>query len=180
MPHLNRLLLSLTFLLVVLGNVSALHADIPSATQESQPILTTQPADNNALNSSLSIEHSDNPDLPDKHPAQGSDQWIVLISIVALIALVAGFVHSGIGFGFGIVAIGLMPLVIDARHTHLLVSLCAVPVQMGTVWAYRKGVVWRPLLFALAGAVIGLPLGLWLFNSINLDWLTRGTGSHCC
>ncbi|MFG0288050.1 MAG: sulfite exporter TauE/SafE family protein, partial [Rhodopirellula sp. JB044] len=31
-------------------------------------------------------------------------------------------------------------------------------------------------LFALAGAVIGLPLGLWLFNSINLDWLTRGTG----
>ncbi|MFG0264518.1 MAG: sulfite exporter TauE/SafE family protein [Rhodopirellula sp. JB055] len=102
--------------------------------------------------------------------------WIVVIGLVAAIAFSAGFVHSGIGFGFGIVAIGLMPLVIDARHTHLLVSLCAVPVQMGTVWAYRRGVVWRPLLFALGGALVGLPLGLWLFNSINLDWLTRGTG----
>ncbi len=96
--------------------------------------------------------------------------------MVALIALLAGFVHSGIGFGFGIVAIALMPLVIDARQTHLLVSLVAVPVQLGTVWAYRKGVVWKPLLFALTGAAIGLPVGLWLFKSINLDWLTRITG----
>lgn len=107
--------------------------------------------------------------------AMESTSW-ALIGLVAVIAFVAGFVHSGIGFGFGIVAIGLMPFVIDARQTHLLVSLCAVPVQLGTVWAYRRGIVWRPLLIALAGATIGLPLGLWLFHSINLDWLTRGTG----
>ncbi|QEG20387.1 sulfite exporter TauE/SafE family protein [Mariniblastus fucicola] len=105
-----------------------------------------------------------------------SGNWLLTILIVAVIAFVAGVVHSGIGFGFGIVAIGVMPLVIDARQTQLLVSLLAIPVQIGTVWAYRRGFAWRPLLYAFAGAIIGLPLGLWLFKSINLDWLTRGTG----
>ncbi|MBB02793.1 MAG: hypothetical protein CMJ47_09115 [Planctomyces sp.] len=118
-----------------------------------------------------------NTNVPAPNQTETVDTWFSSgLLVVALIALAAGFVHSGIGFGFGIVAIALMPLVIDARQTHLLVSLAAVPVQLGTVWAYRKGVVWKPLLFALVGATIGLPAGLWLFQTINLDWLTRGTG----
>ncbi|WP_168565022.1 sulfite exporter TauE/SafE family protein [Crateriforma spongiae] len=159
-----RTLFALAMVMIVTCGATPLQADDPTSAETS---MTTRPV---SVGNGIS-KPMDNPNLNDI-----GNGWVIVIAVVALIAFAAGFVHSGIGFGFGIVAIGLMPLVIDARQTHLLVSLCAVPVQMGTVWAYRKGVVWRPLLFALAGALIGLPLGLWLFHSINLDWLTRGTG----
>ncbi|TWU62477.1 sulfite exporter TauE/SafE family protein [Crateriforma conspicua] len=159
-----RTLFALAMVMIVTCGATPLQADDPTSAETS---MTTRPV---SVGNGIS-------DPMDNHNANDiGNGWVIVIAVVALIAFAAGFVHSGIGFGFGIVAIGLMPLVIDARKTHLLVSLCAVPVQMGTVWAYRKGVVWRPLLFALAGALIGLPLGLWLFHSINLDWLTRGTG----
>ncbi|WP_165701093.1 sulfite exporter TauE/SafE family protein [Crateriforma conspicua] len=164
MTSIFRTLLALVMVMIATCGATALQADDPTS---AGTLMTT---------SAVSGEAGISDPMDNADPNGIGHGWAMLIAVVALIAFAAGFVHSGIGFGFGIVAIGLMPLVIDARQTHLLVSLCAVPVQMGTVWAYRKGVVWRPLLFALAGALVGLPLGLWLFHSINLDWLTRGTG----
>ncbi|TWU04399.1 sulfite exporter TauE/SafE family protein [Stieleria varia] len=100
--------------------------------------------------------------------------WVI-VSICA-IALAAGFIHSAIGFGFGIVAVTLMPLVIDARQAHVLISLASVPVLIGTVWTYREGADYRSLLKALAGAAIGLPLGVLAFERMSMDYLVRGTG----
>lgn len=95
---------------------------------------------------------------------------------IALIALLAGFVHSAIGFGFGIVAIALLPYLIDARSAHIVLSACSVPMLTMAAWTFRDGLEWRSLRQALIGAAIFLPLGLLLFESVTLDWLVRGTG----
>lgn len=103
------------------------------------------------------------------------DAWMQ-IAAIGLIALAAGFVHSAIGFGFGIVAISLVPLVIDVRSAHVVVSLSSVPMLVMAAWAYRSGIERGTLLEALVGAAIFLPIGFYLFETVSLDWLVRGTG----
>ncbi len=101
---------------------------------------------------------------------------IALLGWIAAIAILSGFIHSAIGFGFGIVAISLMPFVIDARSAHVVVSLSSVPMLMMAAWAYREGIEKNSLKQALLGSAIFLPPGLFLFGTVSLDWLVRGTG----
>lgn len=104
------------------------------------------------------------------------DEPGILLAAIGAIAFFAGFLHSAIGFGFGIVAISLLPFVIDARSAHIVVSISSVPMLMMAAWTYREGIEKRSLALALLGAAIFLPLGLWLFESVSLDLLVRGTG----
>lgn len=101
---------------------------------------------------------------------------VALLATLAGIAFLAGFIHSAVGFGFGIVAISLMPFVIDARSAHVIVSVSSVPMLIMAAWAYREGIDWRTLKQALLGAALFLPLGFALFELLPLDWLVRGTG----
>ncbi|MEL6108635.1 MAG: sulfite exporter TauE/SafE family protein [Planctomycetota bacterium] len=99
-----------------------------------------------------------------------------VIVALTLIAFGAGFVHSAIGFGFGIVAVALLPWAIDVRQAHVVISTASVPVLMSAVWTYRKGGDFRLLGQALLGAAVCLPLGLKAFEFVSLDLLVRGTG----
>ena len=90
--------------------------------------------------------------------------------------MASGFVHSSIGFGYAIVALALLPLVIDARTAHLMLPLVSIPMLGATAWAYRKGTDWPSLKPALIGAAVMMPVGLYLFNTMSLDLLVRGTG----
>ena len=65
------------------------------------------------------------------------DPSLITISLI-LISLVAGLIHSAIGFGFGIVAIALLPIVIDAKSAHIIVSVCSVPMLIMAAWTYRS------------------------------------------
>lgn len=99
-----------------------------------------------------------------------------LLAILAAIAFFAGFIHSAIGFGFGIVAIALLPFFVDGRSAHVIVSISSIPMLLMAAWAYRDGADWKSLRPALLGAAIFLPLGFVLFERLSLDWLVRGTG----
>jgi uncharacterized membrane protein YfcA len=104
-----------------------------------------------------------------------ADVWL-LLGLIAAIAVLSGFIHSAIGFGFGIVAISLIPFVIDARSAHVVVSVSSVPMLIMAAWVYREGIEWASLKQAVLGAAIFLPVGLFLFEAVSLDWLVRGTG----
>ena len=94
---------------------------------------------------------------------------LFLLGLIAAIAVLSGFVHSAIGFGFGIVAISLMPFVIDARSAHVVISASSVPMLIMAAWVYREGIDWASLKQALFGAAIFLPVGLALFEAVSLD-----------
>jgi len=104
-----------------------------------------------------------------------SSDFIVPVAIV-VIAFFSGFVHAAIGFGFGIVAVTLLPLVTDVRAAHVVISTASVPVIAAVAWKNRRG--WDPVMLrdALLGAVVGLPLGLWAFEIVSAIWLVRVTG----
>lgn len=104
----------------------------------------------------------------------GDDVSVFLF--IGLVAFIAGFVHSAIGFGFGIVAVTLLPLLVDVRQSHVVISTASVPVLMMAAWAYREGADWSALWRALCGAAVAMPLGLLAFQWVSPDLLTRGTG----
>ncbi|KAA5545903.1 sulfite exporter TauE/SafE family protein [Roseiconus nitratireducens] len=103
------------------------------------------------------------------------DGYLLLVA-VGVIALVAGFIHSAVGFGFGIVAVTLLPWVIDVEQTHVVTSTASVPVLMMATWAYRRGADFQSLRQALIAAAICLPLGLFAFERMPNDLLVRATG----
>ncbi len=103
-------------------------------------------------------------------------ELIVEFAVIAMALLLAGAVHSIIGFGYGIVALAILPNFIDARTSHVVLSLSSVPVLLMAAWAYRKGSDWISLLPALIGAALFMPIGLLAFKWMSMDWLVRGTG----
>ena len=100
-----------------------------------------------------------------------------LLFVVAIILFVAGFVHSAIGFGMGIVALSLLPFVIDAKTAHIVLALCSIPMLLIASWEYRKGIDWPSIWPALIGAAVFIPIGLYLFKVMSLDLLVRCTGA---
>lgn len=95
---------------------------------------------------------------------------------IGLVALAAGFVHSAIGFGFGIVAVTLLPLFVEVRQSHVVISTASFPVLLMAVWAYRQGADWQALWKALVGAAVFMPVGIWAFEWVSPDSLIRATG----
>ncbi len=100
----------------------------------------------------------------------------LILTSLAAIMLMAGFVHSAIGFGYGIVALAVVPFVIDIRSAHVVISMSSVPMLMMAGWSYRRGTDWPTLRTTVFGAAVFLPIGLWAFAVAPLDWLVRGTG----
>lgn len=101
--------------------------------------------------------------------------WLIYVAIGA-IALLAGFIHSAIGFGFGIVAVTLLPLVAEVKQAHIVISTASFPVLLMAAWAYRQGADRKVLLHALIGAAIGMPAGLFAFEKVSPSLLIRITG----
>jgi hypothetical protein len=101
--------------------------------------------------------------------------WALYLAVGG-IALLAGFIHSAIGFGFGIVAVTLLPLVADVKQAHIVISTASFPVLVMATWAYRRGADRSALLRALGGAAIALPAGLLAFEWVSTPLLIRMTG----
>lgn len=101
---------------------------------------------------------------------------LITLSAIAAITLAAGFVHSAIGFGFGIVALAVVPVVLDIKSSHIVISLSSVPMLVMASWVYREGIEWKSLWVSVIGAVLFLPIGLLAFERVQPAMLVRGTG----
>src|SRR5690349_11356307 len=89
-------------------------------------------------------------------------------AIVILGAAVAGFVQGLSGFGFAMTAIGIWAWVLDPRLTATLGVFGALSGQVFTMITTRRGFGWRLVMPFLAGAVAGLPLGLYLLPRMDV------------
>ena len=60
---------------------------------------------------------------------------------------------------------------------NIVISLSILaPLAFGT-WTYRNMLDRRMLLFCMAGAAVGLPIGLAVFVYVDVTWLMQGTGA---
>ncbi len=98
------------------------------------------------------------------------------MAIIALIVMVSGFVQSSLGFGYAITALAVMPIVLEPRSSHIIISLSGLPVLFMTACSYKSCVKRVEIRRTLLGALLFLPLGLLLFASLPQQLLSQVTG----
>jgi len=95
---------------------------------------------------------------------------------VAAIVLLAAFTQGAIGFGFGMVAMGILPLVIDELVAIPMVAVYSLLVAGLIAWREREFLSWRRLAPLLVGVVLGVPLGLVFLTEVDPRWIRLTLG----
>lgn len=88
---------------------------------------------------------------------------------MTLAILIAGFVRGYSGFAFSALTIAASGLVMNPLHFVAVVVLWEAVMTLQAWSNIGPSVDWRRVGLLLAGAVIGLPLGLWVLRSISED-----------
>lgn len=88
---------------------------------------------------------------------------------MALVVLVAGFVRGYSGFGFSALVIAASGLVTNPLNFVAVVVIWETVMTLQAWQNVGPDVDWRRVGLLVAGAVVGLPLGLWALTSISED-----------
>lgn len=85
-----------------------------------------------------------------------------------VIVLFSAAAQGFLGFGFGVLGMALSSLVVGPRDSNLLWTLLALPL-VAAMWVWlRRYTDRRRLLWLLAGAGGGTPLGVWVLATAEL------------
>lgn len=106
-----------------------------------------------------------------------SEAWVQ--HVVAVLTL-AGLVQGLTGFGFGMVAMGLLPLVIELKEAQAIITVTNIMVCVLMVGVKLRDVEWPGARRLLLGAIVGVPLGFSLFELLPYVWVTRLLGLTLC
>ena len=88
---------------------------------------------------------------------------------MALAFLVAAFVRGYSGFGFSALVVSAAALVTKPLYFVAVVMFCEFLMTFQQWRLVRRDVDWRRVGALMAGAVVGLPLGLWGINMVGVD-----------
>jgi uncharacterized protein len=91
-----------------------------------------------------------------------------LILVVALGAIVAGFVQGLSGFAFGLVAMSFWAWTIDPRLAAAMTVFGALTGQIVAAVTIRRGFHLKQLLPFIAGGLAGIPIGVWILPYLNI------------
>lgn len=79
----------------------------------------------------------------------------------------AAFAQSLAGFGFGLLAVPLMTLVVDPRHAVVVATLVGAFSTTSQALIDRSHIEWKSVWRLTGGAYLGMPLGLLVFVVIS-------------
>lgn len=92
--------------------------------------------------------------------------WI-LAGLTSLVIFVAAVVHGIAGFGYAQVAMGLLPLFRSPGPASVVFTITAVFANWRVFWSVRDEFAWKDWAVPVAGLIIGLPVGIYLFTGLN-------------
>ena len=92
------------------------------------------------------------------------------VLIVALGAIVAGFIQGLSGFAFGLVAMSFWAWALDPRLAATLAVFGALAGQIIAVFSVRRGFDIKALLPFILGGLIGVPIGVALLPKLDINW----------
>jgi len=90
--------------------------------------------------------------------------------------LLAGCVQGSVGFGFGLVAMGTLPLWIGPKEAVPLVALLCLAVNGVLTFRLRAYLTRSRLAPMIGGCLFGVPIGVTLFVRLNATLLMVGLG----
>ena len=88
---------------------------------------------------------------------------------LALACLVAGFVRGYSGFGFSALLIAAASLVTNPLNFVAVVVILETVMSLQAAKGAGPHVDWKRVGWLMGGAVIGLPLGLWVLTGVSED-----------
>ncbi len=97
------------------------------------------------------------------------DMGIGAAGFMAVAILLSAFVRGYSGFGFSALVISASGLVANPLNFVAVVVLCEALMSLQAWRGVGAHVDWRRVGFLLAGAAVGMPLGLWALTSISED-----------
>jgi len=99
-------------------------------------------------------------------------------NILALVGIVllAATAQGATGFGFGLVAAALMPLLMSLRSATPLVAVLASGATLSVLWRLRRHCAPRRLAPLIAGCLAGIPLGVLGLVRLPEELLLRALG----
>jgi uncharacterized membrane protein YfcA len=81
-------------------------------------------------------------------------------------------VYVLLGFGAGLIAVGIMAMVIpDVRDIVVMLLLLNLPAELWVVSRSWREVAWRGMAVILAGVFVGVPVGSWILKYGNPTFL---------
>ena len=96
--------------------------------------------------------------------------------ILALLVALAGFVQGTVGFGFGIVTMSTIPLMMTPKDAVPMVSLLSLLVSLTLAWKLRESISWEKVLPMVVGTIFGVPIGVTMFIHLEPTFLLFGLG----
>ena len=93
----------------------------------------------------------------------------VAVAYMAAAFLVAAFVRGYSGFGFSALVVAASSLVTNPLNFVAVVTFCEFLMTVQQWRTVRRDVDWRRVGLLMAGAVVGVPLGLWVLTSLGVN-----------
>jgi hypothetical protein len=93
----------------------------------------------------------------------------MIVLVIVLGAVVAGFVQGLSGFAFGLVAMSFWAWVVDPKLAAALAVFGALTGQVIAAVTVRRGLNLQTLLPFIAGGLAGVPIGVYVLPYLNID-----------
>ena len=103
----------------------------------------------------------------------------VTLEIVLAVSF-AGFVQGLTGFGFGMAAVALLPLLLGLQDAQAVIAILTGVVCAATFFATWRHFRWRDGRWLVLGAGIGVPIGFWALVCLPATLLLQGLGLVLC
>ena len=100
-----------------------------------------------------------------------------VVLVVALGAVVAGFVQGLSGFAYGLVAMSFWAWTLEPRLAAALAVFGSLTGQVLAAVTVRRGFDLKALLPFVLGGLLGIPLGVAWLPRLDMDWFRLGLGS---
>ncbi|EJN38764.1 putative permease [Pseudomonas sp. GM84] len=97
--------------------------------------------------------------------------------LIAVGAIVAGFVQGLSGFAFGMVAMSFWAWGLEPRLAASLTVFGSLAGQLIAVFSVRRGFSWPLLWPFVLGGLAGIPLGVWVLPYLNMLWFKAVFGT---
>lgn len=103
----------------------------------------------------------------------------LLAGVVAVLTL-AGFLQGLSGFGFGLTAMALLPLVLDLPDAQAVITVVNLPVCLINAAALWRHFSWTGCTGVMVGAWIGVPLGFQFLTRLPAEQVRQWLGLALC
>lgn len=91
-------------------------------------------------------------------------QALMPLLVAALCMGLGAFVQGSIGFGFGIVSLSLMGVLLDIDKAAVMIAPAGLALNVSLVWRLRKHFSFSRVKGVLIGVIVGAPLGVYFLS----------------